>query len=323
MNLAQLEAEVYRRLRYPADPAAPVKTRIRAILNETHRELASLPGLERLRDDTFAITALSTIPRTGLPPSVARINGITDRTNNFKLRQVPLIDLRLRNPSQTDTSSYPELYAVIGNQAVQRQPTAATGLWVASDSASDTTQLAYVESILTGGYPHDATANGTTLNGVTRVAIGARTDHLQVTRFYLDTAAVGFVSLYDAAAAGNELARLPIGQLWSRYISVEWWPIPTADVTEYADITHRIYDLVRPGDEPLLPPDFHETVVAGALMREYMLTDQSQAVIMRTEFARMKDALSSWVMNDGDRIASLRPVPGRWSGLTAGYSEHY
>ena len=282
MNLATLQARVYERLRYPADPAAPVKTRIRDHINDTHRELASLPGLERLRDDTFAITALSSIPRTGLPPSVARINGITDRTNNFKLQQVPLVDLRLRDPSQSDTSSYPQLYAVIGNQAVQRQPTAATGLWVASDSASDITQLAYVESILTGGYPHDATANGTTLTGTTRVQIGTRTDHLQITRFYIDTQAVGFVSLYDAAAAGNELARLPIGQLWSRYECVEWWPVPTADVTEYADITHRIYDLVRPSDEPLIPIDFHEAIVSGTMMREYMLTEQTQAVMSRT-----------------------------------------
>ena len=131
------------------------------------------------------------------------------------------------------------------------------------------------------------------------------------------------MSLYDAAAAGNELARLPIGQLWSRYECVEWWPVPTADVTEYADITHRIYDLVRPSDEPLIPIDFHEAIVSGTMMREYMLTDQTQAVMSRTEFSRQKDALSSWVMNDGDRIASLRPVYWRYSGLTGSYGEHY
>ena len=165
MNLQTIERRVYERLRYPADPAATVKQRIRDHINDCHRELAGLPGLEKLRDDTIAITALSSISRTGLPPTVARINGITDRTNNFKLAQRPLVDLRLRDPSQSDTSSYPQLYAVIGNQAVQRQPTAATGLWVASDSASDVTQLAYVESILTGGYPHAATAHGTTRTG--------------------------------------------------------------------------------------------------------------------------------------------------------------
>lgn len=320
MNLTTLLAELNRRLRYGTSPPAATTTRLTALINEVYSDLCSLPGLDRLRDDTLIVTALANQSRTGLPPSVARIMGIVDRTNNVKLQQVPLAELRGTDPARAFTGGYPLRYSVVGNQAVQIQPAVTgTGLWAASSAAGDTTPKVFVESITLGGYPNASLVAGTTLTGTSRVAIGARTDHIDVTRFYIDAAAVGFVSLYDAAVSGNELARLPIGQTWSRYLAVEWWPIQTADVTEYADIQRTIYDLVNGTDEPLLPDDFHPLIVQGVLMHEYVMLDDSRVGITRLSYEKGCNDLSSWVMNDGDRIASLRPFPQRWSRLGGNY----
>jgi hypothetical protein len=306
-------------LRYTTTPPAAVTTRLTAFLNETHREVLALPGMAFLREDVMPITAIANLSRTGLPPTVARISAITDRSNNFRLEQVPLSQLRSTDPAQSSTGGYPMRYAVVGNQAVIRQP-ATTGLWVVSSSASDTTQKAYVESVTTGGYPNNYISAGSSVNGTTRVAIGARTDHIEVTRFYVDLVGVGFLSLYDAAVAGNELARIPIGQTFSRHQAVEWFPIQTADVTEYLDYQRTIFDLVNGTDEPLLPTDLHPILAIGARVKEYELLEDDRGLLARADYEREKAALRSYVLNNPDRIASLRADAGpRGSSLGASY----
>ena len=231
MNLTAYLNDMYRRLNQPTSPPTSVTTRFTAYLNETYRELASLPGMERLRDSVEPITAYANTARTGLPPNVARIHNITDRSNNFTLQQVPLKLLRLTDPAQAFTGSYPYRYSVIGEQAVMVQPTTSgSGLWAASSATADTTQKIYVESVTVGGYPNQPLTTGTAVNGTTRAAIGSLTTHIEVTKFYSDLVGVGSFSLYDAAVAGNELARIPIGQTFSRMLAVEWFPIQTANV---------------------------------------------------------------------------------------------
>ncbi len=324
MNLTSLLAAWYRSFDYTGSsiPAA-VTTRGTYYINEAHRELLALPGVDHVRDDVMAITAYNGIARTGLPPVVARIYAITDRTNNYKLQSVPLRELRITDPGQASTGSYPMRYAVIGNQAVYRQPGGATpaagGLWVASSSASDITQKAYVESVVTGGLPNFYITGGTAIAGTTRVAIGSLTTHLEVTKFYVDAVGVGKISLYDAAAAGNELAAIPIGLTNSRYQAIEWWPIQQQDTTEYIDYQREIYDLVNGTDEPLLPPDFHPLVGLGARLREYESIDDTRKVGVAQEYERGKMHLRNYVMNNGDKLLSLRPVPLRWSMLGGTY----
>lgn len=318
MNFGTIKADLYRRLRYTTSPPSGISTRIAAFVNETHRELLGMPGMERLRDDVLAVTAVANKARTGLPPSVARIQKIVDRVNNHVLRQVPLSVLRLNDPAQAFTGGFPLRYAVVGQQQVQAQPAAATGLWAVSDAAGDTTQTVRVETITTGGYPY---RDSKALNGLTRVAIGVtvRTDHIDVTKFYLSAVAVGYVSLFDAAAAGNELARIEPGQTFARYLAVEWHPIQTADCTLYADVTRTVFDLSQDSDEPFLPPDFHEAIVSGAAMREYKLIDDSRYQSEKIDYQRWQNSLRSFVLNDGDRIASLRKTPVRWSQLGSQY----
>lgn len=317
MNLGAIRSVLYRRLNY-VPPQPSVIARLDDFINETHRELCSLPELERIRLDVTPITVYANTARTGLPPVIARLKAVTDRTNQLKLQQVPLADLRLQDPGQQNTGSYPLRYAVIGNQAVYRPP-ATTGLWAVSSSASDTTQKAYVESVTTGGYPNQPTLTGTILTGTSRVQIGTLTSHIEVTKFYIDNVGLGSVSLYDAVTAGNELARIPIGQSNSRYWAVEWSPIPTSDTTEYVDYERQIYDLTQASDEPLLPPDYHSLIGVGARMKEYEYLDDTRLIAARQFYEAGKDALKSFMNDDGDRMGSLRPTRQRWSRLGGTY----
>ena len=125
--------------------------------------------------------------------------------------------------------------------------------------------------------------------------------------------------MVDAAAAGNELARIPIGDTYSRYVAVEWFPIPTAGVTEYVDYERRIYDLVNGTDAPLLPEDFHYLMELGAKVYEYEQLKDPYVVTARAEYEQGKTSLKNFVMNDGDRIASLRPTRAGWNRLGADY----
>ncbi len=319
MNLLDFRTLLYSRCSYTATPPTSTINRIDGYLNETQRELLGMPGVAKLRDGTMTITAAANRAETGLPPAVARVNAIVDRTNNHKLLQVTLSELRREDPSMNFIGSYPIRYANLGERQVQIQPLAATGLWAASSASADTKQTAYIETITTGGYSY---RDSVTLMGSIRVPFGVtsvRTDHIDVEKFYVGAPAVGYVSLYDAAAAGNELARIEPGQTYSRYLTVAWHPVQTADLTLYVDYTRTIFDLINAFDEPLLPPDFHYVMARGALMREYEFIDDSRLTVARVEYERGKAALRSFVLNDGDRITSLRPIGISHSSLGSSF----
>src|SRR5712691_6137428 len=105
MNFSAILADSYRRLRYPSSPPAATTTRLTAFLNETHRDILTLPGLTKLRDRVWPVT-LSANARQGLPPIIGRIHAITDRANNYKLDGVPLGELRLDDPAQAFTGGF-------------------------------------------------------------------------------------------------------------------------------------------------------------------------------------------------------------------------
>lgn len=323
-TLNEILSECYRRLRYPSSPPAAITTRLTALINESHGEIISLPQLSRLRDNVIPIVIPANVARSALPPAVSRILAITDRTNNNKLVQVPLSELRLSDPAQAFTGGYPMRYAVIGDQAVYRQPSAATGIWAASSAAGDTSQKVFVETINTSGVsgfalPFNIISAGTTLTGTTRVQIGTDTNHIQVNKFYLDSACAGYALLFDAATTGNELARIPIGATYSRYEAIEWWPVPTQATTLYVDVTRRVYDLVKGTDEPLLPRDYDDILIQGVLLREYLILNDSRYTQAKNDYEGMILKLTEWVMSDGDRLASLRPIPQGFNRLGSNY----
>lgn len=326
MNLTSILADGYRRLRYTTAPPAAITTRLTAYVNEVHRELLTMPGMSKLRDDTLPWTVTANQSRQGLPPIVARIRGMTDRLNNQQLDQVPLGELRQDDPGQMFTGGFALRYAVIGERHTAIQPTiTGSGLWIASSDTSDTKTVA-VEAARLGGFQfYDAIT--TSLAGTTRVSVksinttAALTDYIEVDRFYVTstTAAAGYVSLYDAVTSGNELARIPIGSTFARYLTVELWPTPTTAYTVYVDYTRVIPELINGTDEPLLPTDFHDIIGLGIRAREYEFLDDSRAAVARADYLTRKKALMSWMLNDGDKLSSLRPTQSRWNRLGPTY----
>ena len=280
MQLTNILADLYRRLGYASSPATEVSTRLTAFVNQVHREIISRPGLEQLLRGDAPITFASVASQAqyALPPSVVSVEAITERTNNLRLREVSQSWIREMDPGLVQTGP-PDSYALTGIQAVAVQPSAATGLWVVSSAAGDTTQSIKVETVRTGGYAFSGSAN---LNGTTRVQVGTLTDHIEVTKFYASATGVGFISLYDAAASGNELARIPIGGTYARYQGIQLWPTPASAITYYVDYARTVADMSNSTDEPLLPEDFHWLLIEGSLVKEWTKKDDLQ----RREAAR-------------------------------------
>lgn len=302
MTFNQIELDVFRRLNYADSPASAVKTRIDGFINQRHRRILSMPGLSRLRDDTLPLTTIANTATYAMGPAVSRIKAIFDAaTNQTRLTERTLSWVRTVDPGSNPGT--PEAWIPLSLRQVQTQPSAATGLWAVSTSASDT-QNVFIETVRTGGYPHQSSA--TALTGTTRVQIGTLTDHIEIDKFYVSAAAAGAISLYDAAAQGNELARIPIGGTYGRYLTIRLWPTPSSAWTFSVDYTRELYDMVNATDEPLLPPDFHYLLAVGARIDEYEKLDDDRAVKAQGEWDRGIARLQNYVLNSPDYII----VPG-------------
>jgi hypothetical protein len=298
MNLTSLLADLYRRLAYPAAPAASEVTRLTSFLNTTHRQILTVPGMDKLRDHTITFASVANQVLYGLPPSVARIEAITDRTNQWKLDPVALEDVLQADPGLTSTGSS-DRYINRGWQQVAVQPAAATGLWAVSSSASDTTQSIKVETVRTGGLSSSAAV---TLNGTTRVQVAALTDHIEVTKFYSSLVGVGDISLYTAAAAGTLLATIPIGLTYARYLAIQLYPTPASAITYSVDYVRNVLDMSNGTDEPLLPEDFHYLLVEGALLKEWTKRDDDRRVQADQDYHRGLSALKYFMHAQADDL---------------------
>lgn len=317
MTLSAILSDSYRRLNYATTPDGSVTTRLTAFANEIHRQLLTLPGLDSLRDDTITVASVASTPRTALPPDVSRIKLIQDRTNSVLLKEMSLNELRRRDPGLRATGN-PWAWALVGTVPVASQPSAATGVWAASSSGTDTAgPTVTVQAIRTGGYLHNPAA--TALTGTSRVQIGSQTDYVEITKFFLSAACVGDITLFDAAAAGNTLAVIPKGQTFARYIGIHWYPVPATALTYHIDYTRQIVDLSASTDEPLLPLDFHDLIVLGIRMKEYEKTNDGRYATAAAEYQQRASALRNWAQSDGTLLLSLRPRPRRWSMLGGQY----
>jgi len=273
MTFGTILADLYRRLDFASTPAADVTTRLKAFVNEAQQELLSEPGLaEWLARNEPMVTFASVADQAvyAVPAGVDRVDAITDRTNDRRLNVQSVDAYRSAYPDPTANTGTPTDYVPFGFMAVTVQPSAATGLWAVSTSASDTVPVAYVETTRTSGVPYTGSA---TLTGTSRIQIGTSTDHEQVTKFYLSAACVGDVKLYTASSGGTLLATISIGQTFSRYYSFALAPTPASAVTYYMESERPVPDLVNSTDEPLFPSRFHRVLVDGALMREYEKRD--------------------------------------------------
>jgi hypothetical protein len=271
VNKGELLAILYERLNYASSPATEVTTRLGNHLNEAHRQILREPSLQRLRDVAGAVTFASESGRAyyGLPPVLSDIRAITDRTNDRRLRTLTVTDVRSGDPG-LDATGTPYGYIYWGIRAIKRLP-ASTGLWVVSSSAADTTQTAQVNGVRSGG---DLTGDQTgALNGATRVAIGSLTYYVDVLQISLSAVAAGVVDIYDAAVSGNVIASIPVGHKSPQYLGVSLYATPTAAITYYVDGPARVLDMDDAQDAPLLPEEFHDLLVHGALLLEYQKRD--------------------------------------------------
>lgn len=307
MTLTTLLAELYRRCDFTTSPPTAITTRLTAFLNTTQRQILTAPGLDQFRNDTITFASVAAQALYGLPPVITRVDAITDRTTMLRLEATSLDQLRTDDPGLV-MSGTPDSYILRGLQQVAVQPLVATGLWVVSTSASDT-QNVFIETVRTGGYPFVSAA--VAITGVTRKSLSVFTDHVEVTKFYVSTAAVGAISIYDSATVGVELARIPVGGTFARYQGIQLYPTPAGAITYYVDYVRDIPDMTNATDEPLLPPDFHYLLVEGALLKEWTKVDDTRRAAAQADYKKGLSDLRYFVTCPPDYMPQRGQASGR------------
>jgi hypothetical protein len=213
MDLSTLLTACYDETGYQSSPAAAITTRFTRWLNEGVRAILAEPGLQRLADnDTpLQVASVASTARVVVPESVARILTISERTNDYVLRPMSLQQYRTIEPDPASTTGTPTHYVPIGRVAVATPPSDASEIFIKSTSASDGVGVtAYLEGLITSGYTR---TTSTTMNGTTAKSLDTTiTTWIEITDWYLSTAAVGTVTLLEDSGAGTELARITIGQ---------------------------------------------------------------------------------------------------------------
>lgn len=311
MTRADILAQAYTELNYGSTPPTAVSTRFGYWLNEGLRKVLGTPGLTGLRtsDSQFALTAVASQARYVVPESVERIRSIQNRTNDYTLALMTLEQYRRIEPDPTAMTGTPTHYVPIGRVAVSVQPSNASALFVDSTAAGDT-GTAYVEGIVTGGYQRTASV---TMTGVTAVNISTTiSTWIEVTDFYISTAAVGTVTLVEDASGGTELAQITIGQTRPRYFGFYLWPTPAAADSYVIEYDRRVVELTNAGDEPPWGENYHYVLVDYLRMREYEKTaGDSNANLARYQRAKSTfeeglQALKQFIWNPPD----YRPAIG-------------
>lgn len=273
MTLTQILAELYRDLDFASTPASEVSTRLTAYVNQTLQEITGAPGVAEWvarNEPQPTIASVASQAVYAVPSALDRVNAIIDRTNDRRLTAQSADWYRSVQPDPTSDTGTPTDYVPFGFQAVAVQPSAATGLWAVSTSASDTTQSVKIETVRTSGVPYSGAA---TLTGTTRIQVGTSTDHEQVTKFYVSAVGVGDIKLYTASSGGTLLGTIAIGQTFARYYSFALWPTPADVLTYHVDGERPLPEMSNGTDEPPFPVRFHQLLVDGALMREYSKRD--------------------------------------------------
>jgi hypothetical protein len=267
------------------------------LFNEAHRTILRKPGMASLRYALVTFPSVASTQQYCLPTQgVARINRIWETTNDIKLQYRTMDWLRTQDPDPiTGTPCY---WIPTGFSEVHTQPSDASSVFVDSTAAGDT-GTAYVEGITTGGYYQ---SKSVTMTGTTAVNIStAVTDWVQITKFYLSTAAVGTVTLHEDASGGTELSKIAIGDVRAQFLRFLLYPTPAAAVTYSCDITRAIPDMSNTTDEPLLPEDFHNLLVDMAELRlTKKADDPSRYAMLTREVADATRDLVTWVGNHPD-----------------------
>lgn len=293
MNRASLQLAITQDFGYADTPAAAVSTRIQGYLNDRHRRILARQGLEKLREQTATIATVASTPTYSLDLPIEKVLKLSDQTNNYPLYERSLDWYRQMDPDQSVHSGTPQYWINMGLNAALRDIsiTTGSGLWVVSTSATDTTQTVHVETIDANGAMTSATA---TVNGLTRVVIGAATNHMRLVRFSISAVGVGNIELYDAVAAGNKVSYIGLSRTSAQFQKLAIWPTPGGAYTLYLDYLQQIRDFVVAYDEPQLPLDYHWLLRVGASIDE-----------ARKKGEKGDDRIKDWVHEYEQGLAQL------------------
>jgi len=325
VTVADLHADLCADLGFGAVATAPsdLLARLLRHYNKAQRAILREPGLSRLRDTAAPMTFASVVDQAiyGLPSQLERITAITERDSDRVLMPLALRDLRSMDPALRASGGPPSHFVPLGYRPV-KHTIDSTGLWVASSSASDTTQTARIQGIKATGEPTGPLT--ASLNGVTRVQIASSiTNFADVQEFTISAVGVGTISLYDAASSGNTLAEIPIGKQSSQYFVIQLYPTPGSAITYYVDGTLKIPELVNTQDVPIGPDSFHDLIGVWARMHEYEIKgDQERFVIAQAEYAKGLSRLKYSVANHaaeapvlGGRASRHQSRYGAWAPI--------
>lgn len=297
-----LQRSVTRDFGYADSPATAITDRIRGYLNDRHRRICNLPGLEKLRYEQQNLTLTASTALYSLQMPIQKLLKVVDTTNDHKLEQRGLDWYRRVDP---DPQNGTQEYWIPMSYTPALRDIGGTGIWVVSGSASDTTQTAKAETIDTNGSVTSTTA---TLSGTTRVQIGTATNHQRLLDFAISAVGVGLISLYDAATGGNEVSRIALGRTNAQFFRIALWPTPAAADTLRLEYISWVRDFSTDYDEPQLPYDYHYLVAIAAKIDEARKKDDERWRQWETEYDEGIEQLLTFVNDSPDLIV----IPGEF-----------
>lgn len=294
MTLNSIQLAIYRRCNYADTPAADVVTRILQWINIWHQRILAKPGMEDIRDSLLTFASVAGQTTYAMPQGITRIDDIFEAITPRSLKLGSISWIRQYDP-QLLATGVPEVYAAVSGSQVTQNPVVASGVWVVSTNAADVTQIAHLDGLRTGGYRSgDQYA---TLNGTTRVAIGAFTDFIDLHKAFITAAGQGDISFFDAAVAGNELARISAGRTSQKQYVIQLWPKPTTTITYQVDCKRVVDDMTVPTDVPTLPAEFHWLLVEAGSFEEWTRKSDPRATQAMTQLTDGIKDLRNWATN--------------------------
>ena len=293
MTRTELLTTLARRLNKNTTLDTATQNRLLDYLNEVQRTLVSMPGAGRLRQMAYSFSSAAS-RATYFFPGMQRLDRIVDTTNDRVLREITRDQYRALDPDpQTGT---PECFVWDGIVPLTNQPADASAIYVKSSAAGDTTQTAYLEALTSGGV---LTTVSATLTGTTAVAFSGTT-YVQVTKFYLSAVGVGTITLHEDSGTGLQLASIPIGSTRPpQAAAVTLWRTPSATVTYVAEGQRQIADLAQATDAPLIPDDWQDLLVFGAMVREYEHMDDPRVMSARDHYQTRLRQFKYWLAETG------------------------
>ncbi len=301
MTFAEILSDTYARLNYATSPTSDVVTRIKGFVNESQQDILSRDGFSKLLHGTITFASVVGQAEYAFPPSVARPLYLVDTVNMITLNEVSEAYYRQILPDPTQISSTPTAYANLGLGTVASRPSTASQLWVASSSASDTTQVLNFEVITASGYTRTGTV---TLTGTTAVTLSsAITDAIEITDLYLTTVGVGIITVYQDVLKTLPLSAIGIGKLREVYQRVALVNTPSAIITYTLQYERDPSALVNDTDAPLLPPRFHRLLGTGARFREYEYkNDAPRRAMVEREWLQGIGQLNAYIASGATQI---------------------